>query len=388
MTTDQYAARQRYLGAKAGSRVLMMGDEAAAWGALYAGCDFFGGYPITPASEIAETMARELPRVGGYYMQLEDEIASISAVIGAAWAGGRAMTATSGPGFSLMQEGIGHAVMTETPCVIVDVQRSGPSTGQATKPAQGDLMQARWGTHGDHEIIALAPWSVQESFDLMLDAFALAEAWRTPVVFLTDGAVGHIREPVDFPAFSPDHIAQRRRAQRGETSFGGEPVPPMALIGDHLDVHITGSTHKANGIRDVDTEHVHDVLVRRLCNKISDKREELTRLDVRHMQGARAAVVSFGAIARPAFGAVQAARREGLPVGFIRLVNLWPFPGPALERLLANVDMVFVPEMNLGQLSREIERVVSCPVHCLSKIGGTPHRVREILAPVREALHA
>jgi 2-oxoglutarate ferredoxin oxidoreductase subunit alpha len=378
--------RADYLSKRNGSTAFVMGDEATALGALYAGCDFFGGYPITPASEVAEVIARELPKVGGYYVQFEDEMASISAVIGAAWAGGRAMTATSGPGFSLMQESIGYAAMTETPCVIVDVQRSGPSTGQATKPAQGDLMQARWGTHGDHEIIALSPWSVQECFDLTIEAFSLAERYRSPVIFLTDGAVGHFREPLTFPTFSDELIPPRPRAEPGELAFGGAAVPPMAQIGDDQFVHITGSTHKANGIRDVNSKPVHDELVLRLVDKIASARQELTRLDVRRMEGARVAVVAFGSIARPALGAVLRAREAGHPVGFIRLVNLWPFPGPTLKDLLADLDCVLVPEMSLGQLNREIERFVSCPVVPVPKIGGVAHTVDEIHQPLLEQL--
>jgi 2-oxoglutarate ferredoxin oxidoreductase subunit alpha len=380
--------RADYLSRQDGQTAFVMGDEAVALGALYAGCDFFGGYPITPASEVAEVMARELPKVGGYYVQFEDELASISAVVGAAWAGGRAMTATSGPGFSLMQETIGYAAMTETPCVIVDVQRSGPSTGQATKPAQGDLMQARWGTHGDHEIIALSPWSVQESFDLVIDAFRLAEAYRTPVIFLTDGAVGHFREPLTFPTYSDALTAPRPRAAPGELVFGGRAVPPMAQIGDRQNVHITGSTHKSSGIRDVNSKPVHDELVHRLVAKIADARAELTRLDVRQVEDARVAVVACGAIARPALGAVERVRSQGHRVGFIRLVNVWPFPGPRLAELLADVECVLVPEMNLGQLNREIERFVSCPVVPVSKIGGVAHSVDEIYEPLLSRVEA
>jgi 2-oxoglutarate ferredoxin oxidoreductase subunit alpha len=306
--------------------------------------------------------------------------------VGAAWAGGRSMTATSGPGFSLMQETVGYAAMTETPCVIVDVQRSGPSTGQATKPAQGDLMQARWGTHGDHEIIAISPWSVQESFELMIEAFRLSEAYRTPVVFLTDGAVGHFREPLTFPRFSDELVAPRPRAKEGELTFGGQSVPPMAQIGDRLNVHITGSTHKANGIRDVNSKPVHDELVLRLVDKIASAREELTRLDVRHMEDARAAVVSYGVAARPALGAVEEARRQGHRVGFIRLIGIWPFPGPRLRELCADLDCVLVPEMCLGQLNRELERFARCPVVPVPKIGGVAHTVEEILAPLRAEL--
>ncbi len=307
-------------------------------------------------------------------------------VVGAVWGGARGMTATSGPGFSLMQEALGYAVMTETPCVIVNVQRSGPSTGQATKPAQGDLMQARWGTHGDHEIIALSPWSVQECFDLTVESFRLAERYRTPVILLTDGAIGHIREPLVYPNFSDEMVAPRPRTKEGELAFGGQMVPPMAQLGDRQDVHITGSTHKPNGIRDVETKAVHEQLVTRLVDKIVSARDELTRIDARHMDGARVAVVSFGCTARPALGAVEAARAAGHEVGFVRLIGMWPFPGPALQDLLSGVDLVLVPEMSMGQLNREIERFVSCPVKSLPKIGGVAYSVDEIHAKVMEVM--
>ncbi|UCH95431.1 MAG: 2-oxoacid:acceptor oxidoreductase subunit alpha, partial [Candidatus Aminicenantes bacterium] len=215
--------RAKYLKRFENTTRFILGDEACSYGALFAGCNFFGGYPITPASEVAEVMARELPNVNGYYIQFEDELASIGACIGAAWAGAKAMTATSGPGFSLMQENIGYAVMTETPCVIVNVQRSGPSTGQATKAAQGDMMQARWGTHGDHNIIAMAPNSVQESFEMMIDCFNLAEEYRTPVILLTDGEIGHLREKLTFPKLQDVDLVDRPRPEReGELSFGGK----------------------------------------------------------------------------------------------------------------------------------------------------------------------
>jgi 2-oxoglutarate ferredoxin oxidoreductase subunit alpha len=363
--------------------LFLLGDEAAAYGALYAGCDFFGGYPITPASEIAEVMSRELPRVDGYYVQMEDELASLSAVIGAVWTGAKGMTATSGPGFSLMQENIGYAIMTETPCVIVNVQRSGPSTGQATKPAQGDVLQARWGTHGDHEMIALAPSSVQETFELTVEAFNLAEKYRHPVILLMDGEIGHLRENITFPYFERVERRERRRAEEGVPSFGGEMVPPMALFGEGHFTHVTGSTHKESGMRDVSTQKVHEELVTRLCRKITDSRGELERVEDDHVDGARLGVLAYGATARPARGAVLEARRQGCPVDFLRLVGVWPFPEEAVKQFASRVERIVVPEMNLGQISREVERFTSVPVVSVSKIGGVAHMVDEILEAIR-----
>ena len=382
----QAERRARSLARYAGDRLFLLGDEAVALGALYAGCTFFAGYPITPASEIAERLARELPLAGGTFVQMEDEIASMAAVIGAAWAGARAMTATSGPGFSLMQENLGHAIMTETPCVVVDVQRSGPSTGQATKPAQGDLMQARFGTHGDHEIVALVPGSVQECLDLTIEAFRISERLRTPVVLLTDGEIGHMREVATMPAVDDVSIPPRRVAARGQDGFGGEPVPPAPLIGHGLDTHITGSTHKPNGMRDVTSQGVHDALVRRLVSKIADRREELTRVDARWTDGAELVVVCTGAPARPALGAVIEARAAGLPVGYLRILGLWPFPIRAVADACRGARRVLVPELSLGQLNREVERHVRCPVVQLGRIGGIVHGVGEIRQAIEEAL--
>lgn len=367
-------ARQ-YLSGLSGQMRFALGDEAAAYGALFAGCRFFGGYPITPASEIAETMSRELPHVDGYHVQFEDEIGSIAAVIGAARAGAKAMTATSGPGFSLMQENIGYAVMTETPCVVVDVQRSGPSTGQATKPAQGDVLQARWGTHGDHEMIALAPNSVQECFDLMIESFNLSERYRHPVIFLMDGEIGHLREKLVLP-----DLAEVRLFPRGGFDTADEPglIRPMEEFGNGRFLHVTGSTHKDDGMRDVVSQEVHERLVTRLCAKIDRNRRNMMRYEERHMQDAEAAVVSFGAASRPALGAVVRARGEGLKVGHLRLITIWPFCGEKLAALGQAVRKMLVAEMNLGQLAREVERFVSVPVVRVSKIGGVPHSVEEI----------
>lgn len=362
--------------------LFLLGDEAAAYGALYGGCDFFAGYPITPASEIAEVMSRELPRVDGYYVQMEDEIASLSAVIGAVWAGAKAMTATSGPGFSLMQENIGYAIMTETPCVIIDVQRSGPSTGQATKPAQGDVLQARWGTHGDHEIIALAPSSVQECFDLTVESFNLAEEYRIPVILLMDGEIGHLRESITFPHFDDVAREERRLAEPDTDLFGGEAIPPMSRFGEGRFIHVTGSTHKASGMRDVSTQAVHEDLVTRLCRKISDARAQITSVEEDFVDGARVGVLAYGATARPARGAVLEARRAGCAVDFLRLITIWPFPEAAVRRLAERVDTILVPEMNLGQIAREVERFTPRPVVPISKIGGVAHTVDEIFEAI------
>ena len=380
--------RRRYLSRLASRTHFLLGDEACAYGAIYAGCDFFAGYPITPASEVAELMAAELPKAGGICVQMEDELASMAAIIGASWTGARTMTATSGPGFSLMQENIGYAIMTETPCVIVDVQRSGPATGQATKPAQGDVMQARWGTHGDHDIIALAPSSVQECFNFMLDCFDLADTFRTPVILLMDGEIGHIRESVGMPEASTIKYAPRKEARPGENLFGGpDPVPGMIHYGEGANVHVTGSTHLANGMRDVSTPHVHDQLIRRIYGKIDGSREEIVRVETDISPGgkARVGIISYGASARPAYGAVRAARAEGSEVDFLRLKTIWPFARKQVAEFAGNLDIIFVPEMNLGQLSREIERFVDCEVVSVPKIGGVPHSVDEIYQAIREA---
>ncbi len=381
---SQAERRARSLARYGGESAFLLGDEAVALGAIYAGCTFFAGYPITPASEIAERMARELPLAGGIYVQMEDEIASMAAIVGASWAGARSMTATSGPGFSLMQENLGHAIMTETPCVVVDVQRSGPCTGQATKPAQGDLMQARFGTHGDHEIVALVPASAQECFDLTVEAFRISEALRTPVILLADGEIGHMREVVRLPAPGEVTIPPRRVAAPGQDGFGGEAVPPAPLIGHGLATHITGSTHKANGLRDVTSQAVHDQLVRRLVSKIADRRDELSRVEARWTEGAEVVVVCLGAPARPALGAVIEARAAGLPVGYLRLLGLWPFPIAAVVEACRGARALLVPELSLGQLNRELERHVDCPVRQLGRIGGIVHGVREIRAALEE----
>jgi 2-oxoglutarate ferredoxin oxidoreductase subunit alpha len=354
------------------------GNEALSYGAIFAGCTFFAGYPITPSSEIANLLSKELPKVDSYFLQMEDEIASISAVIGSVWTGGKAMTATSGPGFSLMMENIGYACMTETPCVIVNVQRSGPSTGQATKTAQGDIMQARWGTHGDHEIIALSPNSVQECFDLVIKCFNLSEQYRTPVIFLMEGATANLREKVTFPLAKNIDIIARRKAKKNEQAFGGELIPPIIEFGDGRNVHVTGSTHIEDGRRDIVSQRVHDKLVRRINTKISKNREKITILEEKIVDGANDAVVSYGITARSAYGAVLKAKKHNKNISFSRLVTIWPFPKKQIINLGKQVDRIYIPEMNLGQISREIERYVNCEVIPITKIGGIPFTVDEI----------
>lgn len=369
----------QYLSSLEGRAMFVQGDEAVAYGALFAGCRFYAGYPITPASEIFEVFAREMPKAGGYCIQMEDEIASLSAVVGASATGAKAMTATSGPGFSLMQETIGYAIMTEIPCVVVDVQRSGPSTGQATLPAQGDVMQSRWGTHGDHEIIALCPDSVQECFNLCIDAFNLSESYRTPVILLMDGAVGHFRERLDIPSVSSLRIIKRNSGPANSM------VAPMANIGSGQFVHYTGSTHREDGMRDSLTREVHDGLVTRLYGKVETDRDKIAMVRDSTFPHDKIAVISYGATSRPALGAVMAARANGMKVGHLRLVTLWPFPRKQVKEIGNSVEKVIIPEMNMGQVVREIERLVDVEIIPMPKLGGIVHSQGEILKKILEA---
>lgn len=368
-----------------GSKIqFVQGDTACVYGSLLAGCSFFSGYPITPATEIAEDMSKLLPRAGGIYMQMEDEIASLSSVIGAVWAGAKAMTATSGPGFSLMMENIGYACMTETPCVIVDVQRSGPSTGQATKPAQGDVMQSRWGTHGDHNIIVVSPSTVQECFELSIESFNLAERYRTPVILLMDGELAQLREKLTIPDQNVISIQKRNIGQSTDHMFGGSSVPPMVEFGMKKAVHVTGSTHIENGMRDIETQKTHEALINHLNNKIVNNRAAICKTEEYFLQDATELIISYGSSARPAYGAMLRQRKKGRNFGFIRLITLWPFPQELISNLGANIKRIFVPEMNLGQLSREIERFVNASVISVPKIGGIPHSIDDITSAIEE----
>jgi len=364
------------------------GNEACAEGAIIAGCRFFAGYPITPASEIAEQMARRLPQVGGIATQMEDEMASIGAIVGASWAGAKAMTATSGPGFSLMQEFVGYAFMTETPCVIVDVQRVGPSTGQATKCGQGDVMQSRWGTHGDYSAIVLSPNSVQEMFTLTSRAFNLAEKYRTPVILLADETIAHMREQTTVPPIGSIRTINRRNPRAEEKAFFGlDEIPPMPAVGEGFNVAVTGSTHNEYGIRFTASPKVHKRLIERLNDKIRNHVDEIADFESYNIDECRIGIVSYGCTSRAIHEVVEKAEEMGIKIGYIRLKTLWPFPERIVKKLAESAEKIIVPEMNLGQIFYEVERAANglAKIIPLNKIGGgeliTPE---ELLVKVEE----
>jgi len=369
----------------------MQGDVACAEGALAAGCRFFAGYPITPATEIAERMSRRMPEVNGTYIQMEDELGSIAAVIGASWAGVKAMTATSGPGMSLMQENIGLAIMTETPCVIVNVMRGAPSTGQPTKGGQQDVMQAKWGSHGDYEVIALAPSSVQEMFDLTIECFNLAETFRVPAFLLADGYVGHLWERVVIPPAEEIRIVNRKKPSVPPSEYipfkpGKDLVPPMACFGDGYRVHVTGLTHDEKGYPKTDDPETQQSLVMRLCEKITRNADKIIKLSKFMLEDADVAVIAYGVPSRSALNAIKRARKAGIKAGLLRLITVWPFPEKIVRELSSRVKAFVVPEMNCGQVVREVERVAKeTPVHFLPKLGGEPHNPLEILEAIRRA---
>jgi len=364
------------------------GNEACTEGAIIAGCRFFAGYPITPASEIAEQMAKRLPRIGGIAIQMEDEMASICAVIGASWTGAKAMTATSGPGFSLMQESIGYAFMTETPCVIVDVQRAGPSTGQATKCGQGDVMQSRWGTHGDYSAIVLSPNSVQEMFTLTIRAFNLAEKYRTPVILLADEIIAHMREQITVPPLKSIGIVNRKKPEVGEKAFFGlKEVPPMPAVGEGFNIAVTGSTHNEYGIRFTADPPIHRRLVERLNNKIQNHVDEIADFESYNIDECQIGIVSYGCTSHAVYEAVENAEKRGIKIGYVRLKTLWPFPERVIKKLAETAEKIIVPEMNLKQMFYEVKRAANglAKIIPLNKIGGgeliTPE---ELLAKIEE----
>jgi 2-oxoglutarate ferredoxin oxidoreductase subunit alpha len=357
------------------------GNEACVEAAITAGCKFFAGYPISPSNEVPELLSERLPKVDGIFMQMEDELASISAVMGASWTGWKAMTATSGPGFSLMQETIGWGFMTETPCLVVDVQRVGPGTGQATKGAQGDIMQARWGTHGDYAAIALSPNSVQEMFELTIRAFNLAEKYRTPVILLADETIAHVRERVVVPPLESIEIVNRKKPKAGDKAFFGlEEVAPMPSVGEGFNVAVTASTHDEYGVRFTQDPAVHRRIVESLNAKINNHADDIIEVENYNVDGCEIGIVSFGCTSRAVYEAIERAEAEGIKVGHVRLKTIWPFPEKAVKRLSKGAKRIIVPEMNLGQVGREVQRVAcKSEIIPLNKIGGgeliTPEEV-------------
>ncbi|HUU76111.1 MAG TPA: 2-oxoacid:acceptor oxidoreductase subunit alpha [Methanoregulaceae archaeon] len=347
----------------------MQGNIACAEGALAAGCRFFGGYPITPSTEIAERMALKLPKMNGVFIQMEDEIASMASIIGASWAGQRSMTATSGPGFSLMMENIGFAVMTETPCVVVNIQRGGPSTGQPTMASQGDMMQCRFGSHGDYSTIALSPASVQEMYELTVRAFNLSDQFRVPVFLMADEIVGHMRERVEIPDQVPR--VERKPLRRGSPPFRADEdlIPGFAQFGKGYGVHVTGLTHDERGYPDATNPELHEDLVMRLVSKIESARDRIADYEITNPD-AETVFVSYGSPARSVEQVIHDLGREN--VGHLRLKVVWPFPESALK-CFPNAKRFLVPELNMGQISREVQRHVTQEVITLPKLGGSLH---------------
>ena len=353
------------------------GDTACAEGAIAAGCNFFGGYPITPATEVAEHIAIRLPEVGGTFIQMEDEIAAVTSVLGGAWTGAKSMTATSGPGFSLMMETIGLAVVTETPCVVVNVQRAGPSTGLPTQGAQADMMQARWGSHGDYEIIAIAPASPQEMFDLTITAFNLSETYRTPVFVMSDEIVGHMSEKVIIPDAGKIKTVSRPKPTGRKDRFrlyrpGPNGVAPMPAIGDGYKVHVTGLTHDEKGYPVMSVETQKE-MVGRIIGKIRNNMDDIVMTESYRLEDAEIAIVSYGVSARTSYTAVEEARKMGIRAGMLRLITVWPFPERQIRALARKVKGLITVEINMGQISREVERCAAggVPTFSVGHPGGT-----------------
>lgn len=366
------------------------GDHACTEGALSAGCDFVAGYPITPSTEVVERFAARVPSIGGTFIQMEDEIASITAVLGAVWGGAKAMTVTSGPGFSLMMENIGLGAMLETPCVVINVMRGGPSTGLPTMVGQADVMQARWGSHGDYEIIALAPQSPQEAYYLTIEAFNLSEAYRVPVIVMLDECIGHMTEKVVIPAASEIEITPRRMTDKAPGEYepfavGADMIPAMAHAGDGHRYHVTGLTHDAKGYPVMEAD-CHDDLVRRLCDKIRNNADEIVMLEEDGVDGCDVVVVSYGITSRVARAAVDGAREAGLKVGSIRMQTLWPFCENRIRELAPKVKAFVIPEINYGQVSLEIERCAAgqAPVRLIPHMGGGVHDPDDIQRVIEE----
>ena len=376
----------------------LLGDYAAAEGAIMAGCRFFAGYPITPATEVAERMSTRLPQVGGIYIQMEDELASMNAILGASWSGAKSMTSTSGPGFSLMMENLGLGIMLETPCVLVNVQRGGPSTGLPTLVGQQDMMQARWGSHGDYEIIALSPNSPQELFDLTIRAFNLAEKFRTPVLVMTDAEVGHMTERVIIPPPEEIELIQRPLVRKGDVdpdhfriyrdqkSGDHGDVSPMAIAGEGFRFHVTGLTHDERGYPAMNAE-ASEWNIKRLVKKIRLHRDEIIQVEERHLEDAEIVVVSYGISARTSLWPIEQAQKEGIRIGYLRLITVWPFPEERIRALAKNIRAFVVPEINDGQMLREVERCAAgqAKVIGVNRLGGDILEPRQVLSALRAA---
>lgn len=371
---------------------LMQGNEACVEGALAAGMQFYAGYPITPSTEIAEISAVRLPKVGGKFIQMEDEIAGMAATIGGALAGLKSMTATSGPGFSLKQENIGYAAIAEIPCVIVNVQRGGPSTGLPTAPAQGDIMQAKWGTHGDHPVIAFCPSSVRETFDLTVKAFNFAEKYRTPVMLLLDEIIGHMREKIEIPNKEEIEIYNRLEPKddveyKAYKVEDGDIVPRMAPFGTGHRFHVTGLVHDETGFPS-NNSAVAEKLIQRLVNKVEHNVDDMAMYEEYMLEDAEIAVVAYGSTARSVKSAINLARKEGIKVGLFRPMTIWPFLEKQTTQLSNNVKNIIVAEMNMGQYAYEVERVANknSNVYRLGKVNGELITPDEILAKIKEVL--
>jgi 2-oxoglutarate ferredoxin oxidoreductase subunit alpha len=371
----------------------MNGDEACAEGGLAAGCKFFGGYPITPATEVAERMARRLPQVGGIYIQMEDEIASICAVLGAAAGGAKAMSATSGPGFSLMMENIGLGMVLEIPCVLVDIQRGGPSTGLPTLVGQADMMQARWGSHGDYEVIALSPSSPQECFDFVIKAFNLSEQYRMPVFVMADEVVGHMTEKVTIPPIDKIKLTSRRKPKKGLKNYkpfkpAKDLVPPMAVAGDGYRVHFTGLTHDERGYPVINAK-TQEQMVKRLVDKIRLNADKIIDIEEYNTRNADVILIAYGISSRAAYRAMELSRKQkGIKVGLIKLNTVWPFPEKRIRALADKVKGFVVPEINYGQIYYEVERCVAgkTKTKLLGHAGGAIHTPDQIIEKIEEVI--
>ncbi|MCU0644309.1 MAG: 2-oxoacid:acceptor oxidoreductase subunit alpha [bacterium] len=368
------------------------GDHACAEGALAAGCRFFAGYPITPSTEVAERYVSRIPMVGGIFIQMEDELASMAALVGAAWGGKKSMTVTSGPGFSLMMENIGLAAMMETPCVVVNVQRGGPSTGLPTMVGQQDMMQARWGSHGDYQIIALSPASPQEAFDYTIKCFNLAEKYRVPVLFMMDECVGHMTEKVVIPKPDEIEITPRRLTKLAPEKYlpyktNGDLVPEMIVAGTGYKIHSTGLTHDERGYP-VMSPGTQDQLVKRLCDKIKLNADDIIEIEEDQTEGAEVIVMAYGITSRVTLPAVFKARKKGIKVGYIKMITAWPFPEKRVRELAKKVKAFVMPEINLGQMVLEVERCAAgqAKTYHVPHAGGWVHDPEDIYQVIEEAV--